>query len=278
MKGYKPSHIQRKIAVKKKAIKRKKFLKSRIFFDIVLAVLFFGALIYFFFFSQIFKIKNIQIISFAKAPKEGILAVVEKEMQANVLFFIKKDSFFLVNSNDLETKIAREFPLISNVEVKKGLNRSLFIEAKPRIAQAIWCVSTPESCFVADQQRILFSQMNSEMSKDNLIFIKSENSTKEIFKEACSEVFMERVQETNKILNDFGLFNPTFVEKSNGFLYVKTIDPLNLAGGWEIFFNPKKELASDMLKLKILLGKEISQEKRKTLEYIDLRFSKAYYK
>lgn len=273
------------MAVKKKAIKRRKFIQSRVFFDIILAVLLALLLIYLLFFSKVFKIQNIQIVSFIEVPKESILQIVEKEMQAKVLFFVQKDSFFLVNSKELERKISSQFPLVSKVEVRKGLSNSLFIEAKPRIAQTIWCFASPnppraeeagfnnaENCFVADQQRILFSQMTSETPKDNLIFVNSENQLKPIFSEACSESLIERIIETNKVLNSFGLFNSTFTEKSNGFLYVKTTD------GWEIFFNPKQDLASDMLKLKILLGKEIPQEKIKTLEYIDLRFSKAYYK
>ncbi len=283
MKSYKPRHLQKKIAVKKKAIKRQQFIQSRLFFDISLGIILFLLLAYLLFFSKVFKIQDIQVVSFKEVPKENILQLVQKEMQTKVLFFIKKDSFFLVNSGNLENKIANDFPLISKVEVKKGFSKSLFIEAKPRIAQSIWCFATPKpmaeagfgenpSCFIADQQRILFSQTALETLKDNLIFVNSENPIKPIFSEVCTSTLMERIIETNKVLNDFGLPNSAFVEKSNGFLYVKALE------GWQIFFNPKQDLASDMLKLKILLGKEISPEKRKTLEYIDLRFSKAYYK
>jgi len=279
MKSYKPGHLQKKIAVKKKAIKRRRFIKSRVFFDIVLAFALVSLLIYLLFFSKVFKIQNIQIVSFAEAPKENILRLVEKELQAKVLFFIQKNSFFLISSKNLEGKIAKEFPLVSEVSVKKGLNRSLFIEAKPRIAQSIWCFNNVESCFLADQQRILFEKFPTDQAPEtNLVFVNSELAIKPIFSEACSENLLERIIETNKVLNDFGLFNSAFTEKANGFLYVKTIDPSNGTGGWEAYFNPKQDTALDMLKLRLLFDKEISPEKRKTLEYIDLRFSKAYYK
>ncbi|MDD5739010.1 MAG: hypothetical protein PHY72_03790 [Candidatus Pacebacteria bacterium] len=290
MKSYKPSHLQKKIKVKRKAIKRRRFIQSRVFFDIVLAVLLVSLLIYLLFFSRVFKIQSIQISSFAEVSKENILAVVKEEMQARILFFVKKDSFFLISPKNIEQDIANKFPLISKVSVKKGLSGNIFIEAKPRIAQAIWCFATPKisaeegfgidnkNCFLADQQRILFSQMTPETPKDNLVFINSELAIKPIFSEACSEDLLERIIETNKVLNDFNLFNSTFTEKSNGFLYVETIDSLSEKGEWNIYFNPKQDLASDMLKLRLLLDKEITPEKRKTLEYIDLRFTKAYYK
>ena len=261
------------MALKKKAIKRQRFVRSRIFFDIVLAILFIGTLTYFLFFSNVFKIKDIQIVSFVEVPQESILGVVKGEMQKKLLYFIQRDSFFLLNSQEIENKISSNFPLVSMVDVKKGLFGSVFVEVKPRIAQTIWCFNKGNDCFLADQQGVIFKQLEPIYAPENdLTFINSENPTKAIFREACSSSSLERILETKNVLNSLGIFNPTFIEKASGFLYVKTIE------GWTIYFSPKQDLASDMLKLKILLGKEISLEKRKTLEYIDLRFSKAYYK
>ena len=263
MKSYKPSHLQKKIKVRKKAIKRQRFFKSRLFFDILLGVIFFLALAYLLFFSKVFKISNIQIISPQEIPKERVSQIVNGEMQK---------SFFLVDSKKIAQTISKEFPQALAVEVKKGLPGNIFIEIKPRIAQIIWCFNAGASCFLADQQRIIFASISSDSPKDDLIFVNSELTPKEIFSEVCSFSLMERIIETNKVLNDFGLFNPVFEEKSNGFLNVKTPE------GWQIFFNPKQDLSSDMLKLRLLIEKEITLEKRKTLEYVDLRFSKAYYK
>ncbi|MFH0739697.1 MAG: hypothetical protein V1819_01105 [bacterium] len=274
MKSYKPSHLQKKMKVKKKALKRKRFLKSRLFFDISLAVILGLLLIYLLFFSPVFKIKNIQIVSPIEAPQESIKQIVNKEMQKKILLVIQKDSFLLLNTSELTKKIANEFPQISKVNIKKGLTGNLFIEAKPRIAQSIWCFgeATTTSCFLVDQQRIIFAPISLESPRNDLIFISSENPAKPIFSEVCQADLMERIVETNKVFNDFGLSSSTFVEKSNGFLYAKVVE------GWEVYFNPKQDLASDILKLRLLLQKEITPEKRKTLEYIDLRFSKAYYK
>lgn len=280
MRSYKPSHLQKKIKVRKKAIKRQRFFKSRLFFDILLGVILFSALAYLLFFSKVFKINNIQIISPQEIPKERVSQIVSGQMQT---------SFFLVDSKKIAQTISKEFPVALMVEVKKGLPGNIFIEIKPRIAQTIWCFTAPKlsaeagsgepsACFLADQQRIIFASISPESPKNDLIFVNSELSPKEIFSEVCSFNLIERIIETNKVLNDFGFFNPVFEEKLNGFLNVKILDPSNGAGGWQVFFNPKQDLSSDMLKLRLLIDKEITPEKRKTLEYIDLRFSKAYYK
>lgn len=266
MKSYKPSHLQKKIKVRKKAIKRKRFLKSRLFFDILLGFIFFSSLAYFLFLSPVFKINNIQIISPSEIPRERVGQIVSSWMGK---------SYFLVDAKKMSQKISNEFPQALKVEVKRGLPGSIFIEIKPRIAQSVWCFgsqATSSDCFLVDQQRIIFASFSLDSPKNNLVMVNSELPIKAIFSEVCTSSLMERIVETNKVLNDFGLSSSVFIEKANGFLNVKTIE------GWEAFFNPKQVLTSDMLKLRLLLEKEISPEKRKTLEYIDLRFSKAYYK
>jgi len=273
MKGYKPSHIQKKIALKKKVAKRKRFFKSRVFFDFLLWFLLLASFGYLLIFSQVFKIKDIQIVSFERVPKEMIGKIVQEEMQSKVLFLLKRDSFFLLDTNKLKLKISNEFPLISDIHIKKGLNHSLFIEAKPRIPQAVWCFYNGQECFLIDNKRIVFERLKNFQSFDkNLIAVNSEGYAKPIFSQICSDEMMKRIIETNKTFNDLGIFNVIFLEKANGFLYAQTPEK------WIVFFNPKQDLNLDLTKLNLLLTKELSFDKRKTLEYIDLRFSKAYYK
>jgi len=55
---------------------------------------------------------------------------------------------------------------------------------------------------------------------------------------------------------------------------------LNIAvsEGWEIYFNTEGDLDWQIKELWIVLEKQISPEKRKNLEYVDLRFSRVFYK
>jgi len=48
--------------------------------------------------------------------------------------------------------------------------------------------------------------------------------------------------------------------------------------GWTVRFNLKGDLDWQVTELRLALEKQISPEKRKSLEYIDLRFSRVYYK
>ena len=48
--------------------------------------------------------------------------------------------------------------------------------------------------------------------------------------------------------------------------------------GWEIYFNTADDLDWQVQELALVLEKQITPEKRRNLEYIDLRFSRVYYK
>jgi len=50
------------------------------------------------------------------------------------------------------------------------------------------------------------------------------------------------------------------------------------AEGWEIYFNLEENLSWQLTQLYLLLERKISPEERRTLQYIDLRFNKIYYK
>jgi len=47
---------------------------------------------------------------------------------------------------------------------------------------------------------------------------------------------------------------------------------------WQIYFNLESDINLQITKLNLPLKEEISPEKRENLEYIDVRFSRAYYK
>ena len=47
---------------------------------------------------------------------------------------------------------------------------------------------------------------------------------------------------------------------------------------WQIYFNLESDIDLQIIKLNLLLKQEITAEIREELEYIDLRFTRVYYK
>ena len=75
-----------------------------------------------------------------------------------------------------------------------------------------------------------------------------------------------------KLSSDLKIWITEFDILSNERLNVKTLQ------GWEIYFNPKGNINWQVVELGLVLEKEIPIEKVPSLEYIDLRFTKVYYK
>ena len=83
---------------------------------------------------------------------------------------------------------------------------------------------------------------------------------------------LDKILKINENLEKKLEINPEkFILKDNR-LDVKTTE------GWEIYFDLLGDINLALTKLHLLLEKEISPEARKDLQYIDLRFTKVYYK
>ncbi len=76
----------------------------------------------------------------------------------------------------------------------------------------------------------------------------------------------------NVLEKEMGINTEKFTLKNPERLNVKTTE------GWEIYFDLSGDIDLALTKLHLLLEKEISPEARKDLQYIDLRFTKVYYK
>ena len=53
---------------------------------------------------------------------------------------------------------------------------------------------------------------------------------------------------------------------------------IQTSDGWTVYFNPKGDISWQITELSLVLAKQIPPEKRGELDYIDLRFSRIYFK
>jgi len=51
---------------------------------------------------------------------------------------------------------------------------------------------------------------------------------------------------------------------------------IKISEGWEIFLNPQKDIDKQLKNLGIILKEKLPIERRKNLQYIDLRFDRIY--
>jgi len=227
--------------------KKKSIFKSRLFWLLVLILIIVGIIFYYLFFSKIFQIKEIEVVG------EEIIA------ENQIKKIIPLSNIFLINISNIEMNILNQFPHIFNVNIKREFPDKLNITIAERVAVGIWCEQ--ENCFLVDRSGVAFEKALPEIDLIKIF------STKELLKKEKIEQILEIQQELNK--KEIQLKEVKIVSEER--LNVKTSED------WEIYFNLRRDdISRQIFNLRIVLKERISLERRKNLQYIDLRFDKIF--
>ncbi|MCD6528504.1 FtsQ-type POTRA domain-containing protein, partial [bacterium] len=210
-------------------------------------------------------------------PYYELKNLLEKELEKDFLYFFKRNTFFLINPKKIEQKILKEYPEIKKANLKKKLPRTLILEIQLRKAAGVWCFSE-DNCFLIDEKGIIYGEhfpvTLKKREKEDLITIFK--ITKEIKKPGENVISPEKMSQLlkiqNKLKNNLQIEIEKFTLKKSERLDVKTTE------GWQVYFDLSGDINLALVKLNLILEKEIPPEERKNLQYIDLRFSKVYYK
>ncbi len=247
--------------MKRRGTRRKKtfFLKKKSFLIIFLSFLIVCVSFWFFFFCSIFDIKKAQI-SLVK-DSDQINEIITRELQTKSLFIFKRKNLFLFRKKRVINELLKQIPRIKNISIRNNFSRYLLVNVKEREAVLILCNN---DCYLVDEDRIIFEKGE----RDDLSFV-FVNDDIFIPKEAMPEETFSQIMKIDSFLRE-----KLEIEIGRFILEKKFI--LRTKEGWEIYFDLEQDIELSLLKLKLLLEKEI--ENTKSLEYIDLRFSKVYYK
>ncbi len=133
---------------------------------------------------------------------------------------------------------------------------------------AVWCQA--DNCFLIDESGVVFSDV-SEADKELLRIVDIDyeedlNLGKEVVVKENLFLLLELASKI-KSIEGLGVSIQELELVSDERINVVTIE------GWRIFVNPKKEVDWQLAKLEVDLREEIPYDKRKDLEYIELRFN-----
>ncbi|MBU4350709.1 FtsQ-type POTRA domain-containing protein [Candidatus Parcubacteria bacterium] len=250
---------------KKKSIFRNKLFQA--VFLIVLILSFFSWLVIF---APLFQIKMILVSGNKRISISEIEQLTYPETKTKLLFF-ESQSIFLTNPKLIKAKILENYPLIDDLKIKKLFPNSLSIEIMERQRLARW--SGSENYFFIDKNGIAFEQSDNQAKADLIITSMQPRgeisvTNKVIEEETLSQILniKETIEAKTEIkTEEFILF------ESEARLNVKTTE------SWQIYFYLEGDVNWQLIELELILEKQLPAEKRQSLEYIDLRFSKTYY-
>lgn len=242
--------------------KKKSIFKNRFLWLGILCLVFIGVFFYFFIFSSFFQVEKIIVSGNEKVSEEEIQSLIRKNVEIKILFFSTK-SIFLTNLKKIKENLLNNFPQIADIEMGRGFPNLLSVMVKERTEIAVFCQD--ENCFLLDADGVIFEETRLE---DNLIKIINERRINRavlggtiIEKDYLEKVF--KIQEYISEEFEFGV-KKFFVFEER--LNVETRED------WEVYFDPKIDLNWQLTKLRLVLEEKIPSERRKDLEYIELRF------
>ncbi|OGZ17935.1 MAG: hypothetical protein A2Z78_01885 [Candidatus Nealsonbacteria bacterium RBG_13_36_15] len=254
---------------KPRRFKRKKsILRNRFFWLGILTTLIIGAIFYFLFFLETFQVKQTIITGENKVSKENIKLLTEKKLENRLLFF-KTKSIFLINTTEIKSDILDSFPQIAEVIARREIPDTIDINVTERSGLAVWCKK--ENCFLVDNKGVIFEKAPPEETDLPKIVDEQDRNSFNLGEKIIEEGVLKSILDI-KINNNSGINIENFVILNSERLNIK------IAEGWEIYFNLKEDISWQLTKLDLVLKEEISPERKGDLEYIDLRFSRVYYK
>jgi len=255
--------------------KKKSIIRNRFFWLGLLVFIFIAFIIYVVCFSQFFEVKKIIVYGNEEVSKQEIVKIIERELAEKKLFFLEKN-IFLADLNKTKEDILNEFPKVGEVRLKQTLPDTIDCIIEERVEVATFCKDYEsdneeirlirEKCFLLDKEGIVF-----EMVFDNNFQLPKIKSPDSENKSAIGEKVIE-TDLVSKILEIFSELESSDILIGDILIVSEERVNVRVLDGFEIYFNPKKDLYWQFTKLKAVLEKYIPLDKRKDLEYIDLRF------
>jgi len=258
--------------------KKKSIFRNRFFWIAILILIIFGGIFYLVCFSSVFQVKDVKISGNQKIQTQDIENLIKEKINKKLLFFPQK-SIFLIDSNEIVRSLSEKFLKIDKVILKRRLPATLIVEIQERLPLGVWCQG--ENCFYVDREGIIFEENPPKVEEDKSFsppfaatretefIIKSQEQRTEIFlgEKVIEKVLLESIFEIQRKLKEnlkIDIEEIIILEKEK--INAKTSE------GWEIYFDPTGDINWQLTKLSLVLEKEIPPERRKDLEYIDLRF------
>jgi len=228
------------------------------------------------FLSPVFKIEKVEIFVPKNVQETEIRSFINFEFEKPFLHFFKKNTFFLVKSKNIERDILKKYPLIAQVKINKKFPNAIFLNITDREAVGVCCLKR-NKCFLVDKNGIAFKdyqQQNDGLILSLPLIILKNKSQINIGSQVIQEEFLKQIITIEKYLANNDVKISQFEFDHNNNLTV------NLKGGGKIYFSlvGDEKLNLALTKLSLLLDEILKSEDIKNLDYIDLRFSKVFYR
>lgn len=241
--------------------KKKSIFSSKAFWLTIFILLMVSGVFYLVCFSPFLQIKEIKISGNQKVSAEAIEEIIKNKTGRNVLFF-PSQSILLADLDQISKDVLDNFILIGEVKLRRNFFNTLEANISERNPVAV--LMQGESAFNLDKEGIIFEP---SFLNEGLAIVIDRQKTSSLGEKAIDKEKLSQILKIDsKLKSDLKITVQWFDMESD--------EKLNLVmgEGWQAHFDLKKDVDWQLTKLKAVLEEKIPPEKRKDLEYIELRF------
>jgi len=244
----------------------------------LLVFVFIGATAYVLFFSPFLEVKTVSLRGIAELKYEDVYRKINENFSGKYLYFIPKNNLILISKNKTERNLLESFKKISDVNIRKNFPDGIVVEITEREALLVWCANT---CYIIDNNGYAYTEADfasEEIRQNNLLSIRDDSGKPvDIGRRVLGEDYIDFIISLKEeVLRGSGI---TIANEYRTGSRIAEEVKVRTEEGWEIYFSSRLPIENSVRTLKTFLDKEIDQEKRSKLEYIDLRAeNKVYYK
>lgn len=252
------------------------FISKSIFY--VLLVGFVAVSVYVLFFAPYLQILNIDIVGTQALDNAQIKQRVSSMLEGKYLGIVPKNNYMFISQKRVQTVLTGEFKRIRKMTLIKKFPDSVTIEIDERRALLVWC--SGENCYLIDENGTAYGEADfstPELTQNNLLRITDtssrgvslgENILEQSYEKYALEIKDALVKAGFEIGGEY--LTPS---RMAGEIRVKTTQ------GFDLYFSTHFPLESAIETLLVIFNKEIPDEKKSEIEYIDLRNeNKIFYK
>ncbi len=251
--------------------RRRRFI-FRVIAGLVVFVSISGGIVYLFFFSRAFDIRDIVLDGLKNIDSNYVMGEIRGVIEAKKFKYLEpqKDILFF-NVETLKAKLLSEFPILSDIKIEKKFWHGLVFNFSERTATGIWCFSDSH-CGYLDDTGALWG--DAVKSSGFLLFAVNDLRKKDNSNYAIDKKYFDSIKTTvDKLKSDnFIVKEATIPEDS--------VEDFNLitSGGYPLSFNIGSNISGQIEVLKIFLNDKL-KDSNFNPQYIDLRIEgRVYYK
>lgn len=115
--------------------------------------------------AEIFRIKDVVVGGVTGEVQARIGEIAKENLVGNKLFVLPKNGALFYPKEQIASSIAGAFPELESVKLKAGIDGTLYIEAKEKTEEFVWC-SALNVCYSMDSTGFIFE--NSNLTLDSI--------------------------------------------------------------------------------------------------------------